>query len=273
MGSRDCRVFTARPGVQLFCNILHVDEHERKHHLWKQSEAPVTTAPPRRCRTSSASGILLLHTLCLHMTTVVNFHLFLALSSPHSFILVIFMTKLRAHANLAAVVVASLDISVVLFDITTTKAGRLRQRRQSPGSRDCFNHQVLKCVQPAMLNARSVRISMGNIETAQDILDRSRKVFGELETSLPGLHTTTGVNDMGMARWTLRRTRVRELQERLRTLFMQLHIVFTTKTLCNSLRGMSFQHYALQGLAISGHPKSIIVVCPWTIKLQHRLRL
>ena len=144
------------------------------------------------------------------------------------------MAEIGAIASIIGVAGAGAKLSIVLFEFASTVGSAGLEVRQIGIDISLFC-SVLKQLQSTLTKAKAYRYSISAIETTQEILDRCKEVFGEIEEILRSLQkgerdpsAEPSVDLIARVKWTFMRSKVQVLRATLESCKITLHIMLTT---------------------------------------------
>ena len=144
------------------------------------------------------------------------------------------MAEIGALANIAQVIGAGLALSKTLYDFATVLniAGRdVNALAQEVG----LLSSALQQVQSTLTEAKSYRLSLSAIQTAEDAKDRAQFIFEDLEATIKKFQERDVNLDLqARIKWVFRGKRVLLVREELKTCTTTLHLMLTTLVLAES---------------------------------------
>jgi len=138
-------------------------------------------------------------------------------------------------ANLAGVVGAGLALSKVLYDFASA-LGSASSEVKALATYISLFCSVLKHVQTTLTRARAFRLSLSAIQTAEDVVDRCRTIFKDLEATITKLQKGDAQLDLiTRVKWFFKEKRVLLVHEQLKTCTATLHLMLTTLILAQKI--------------------------------------
>ena len=140
-------------------------------------------------------------------------------------------------ANLAGVVGAGLALSKLLYDFASVLGSASSEVKALATDISLFC-SVLKHVQTTLTRARAFRLSLSAIQTAEDVVDRCRTIFKDLEATITKLQKGDAQLDLiTRVKWFFKEKRVLLVHEQLKTCTATLHLMLTTLILAQKIAG------------------------------------
>lgn len=142
------------------------------------------------------------------------------------------MAELAVIASVVGLLGAGTKLSVAIFDFAAT-LGSAASELQTIGTEVTLFCSVIKQLQSTMSHA-SFRYSSLAVEAVQEIVDRCRVIFGEIDEIINGLRKSQGtelipsVNFISKVKWTFKKSKVQLLRSTLESCKITLHIMLTT---------------------------------------------
>ncbi|OAP55814.1 hypothetical protein AYL99_09966 [Fonsecaea erecta] len=138
-------------------------------------------------------------------------------------------------ASLANIIGAGLALSKGLYEFASVLGSASRDIKDLSTDISLFC-SVLKHVQTTLTRARAFRLSMSAVQTAEDIVERCRVIFTNLQTTVDSLRKGEAKLDLlARVRWFFKEKRVLLVHEQLKTCSATLHLMLTTLMLAQKI--------------------------------------
>lgn len=145
------------------------------------------------------------------------------------------MAELGLVANIAGVVGAGLALSKVLYDFASVLGSASRDIKGLATDISLFC-SVLKHVQTTLNRAKSYRLSMTAVQTAEDVIDRCHLIFTDLQATIDKLRKGDPKLDLlTRVKWFFKEKRILLVHEQLKTCTATLHLMLTTLMLAQKI--------------------------------------
>jgi len=144
------------------------------------------------------------------------------------------MAELGAIASIIGIIGAGAKVSISLYDFASS-VGQAGTEVRIIATEISLFCSVLGQLKNTLSKAKACRYSISAIDTAQEILDRCRALFDEIDGIVSALKKPkpdgsgeTSTDFVARVKWTFRKSKVKFLRSSLESLKITLHLMLTT---------------------------------------------